>query len=90
MLGLGDAWFWPRHTRMNNPGRCGPSLRVLGCRRSEGSRNGVTWFPRLTAPTDQLGQVEDSAQQVCSQVAATDRLLWEVLAMVDRDILHPI
>jgi hypothetical protein len=34
--------------------------------------------------------VEDSAEQVCSQVATVDRLLQEVLAMFGRDILHPI
>jgi hypothetical protein len=28
--------------------------------------------------------------QACSQVAAMDMLLWGALAMVGRDILHPI
>jgi hypothetical protein len=35
-------------------------------------------------------QVEDSVEQTCSQVAATDMLLWGALAMVGRDILDPI
>jgi hypothetical protein len=36
------------------------------------------------------GQVEDIATQACSQVVAVERLLWEILATVGRDILHPI
>jgi hypothetical protein len=41
-------------------------------------------------PPVNWGQVEDSAQQACSHVAAADRVLWEVLAMIGRDILHLI
>jgi hypothetical protein len=34
--------------------------------------------------------MENSTEQACSRVAATDKLLREALAMVDQDILHPI
>jgi hypothetical protein len=35
-------------------------------------------------------QVGDEAESVCSQVTAMERLLHEMLASIDRNILHPI
>jgi hypothetical protein len=46
--------------------------------------------PRPLSPPINWGHVEDSAEQACSQVVTVGRLLWKMLAAVDRDILHPI
>jgi hypothetical protein len=58
----------------------------------------VTWWCMVPVPVRtgspslsvNWGQVEDSVEQACSQVVAMKRLLRETLAMVSRDILHPI
>jgi hypothetical protein len=34
--------------------------------------------------------VEGSIEQACSWVVATDKLLWETMALVSWDILHPM
>jgi hypothetical protein len=47
-------------------------------------------YPGALPPSVSWRQVEGSAEQACSRVVATDKLLWEVMAMVDRYILHPI
>jgi hypothetical protein len=47
-------------------------------------------YPGATPPPVSWRQVEGSAEQACSRVVATDKLLWEVMAMVGQYILHPI
>jgi hypothetical protein len=34
--------------------------------------------------------VKNSVKQACSHVVAVEWLLWEAMAMVGRDVLHPI
>jgi hypothetical protein len=47
-------------------------------------------YPDSPFPRHRLWQVENSAEQACSQVEATKRMLHETLATVGRDILHII
>jgi hypothetical protein len=43
----------------------------------------------LLLPVD-WRRVEDNAEFVCSLVTIMERMLWDMLASVDRNILHPI
>jgi hypothetical protein len=42
------------------------------------------------SPPVSWGQVMNITEQACSWVAATKRLLWEVMATISRDVLHII
>jgi hypothetical protein len=64
--------------------------------RSQHLRSQVLWiweFPgspsSLSLPID-WGQVKGNAEQAWSWVEATSRLLWEAMAMANRDVLHLI
>jgi hypothetical protein len=51
---------------------------------------GLTGFPGTSSPPISWRHVEGSVEQACSWVAIVDRLLREAMAVVGRDILHPI
>jgi hypothetical protein len=47
-------------------------------------------YPGTPSPPVNQSRVEGITEQACSQVATMDIMLWEVMAMADQDILHPI
>jgi hypothetical protein len=72
------------------PGNTIPAPRFLGAMDSGVLGLGLLCSSGSPSPPVCRGQVENSAEQACSWVAAADRLLREVMAMVGRDIMHPI
>jgi hypothetical protein len=54
------------------------------------TRLGLLGSSSSPSTSSDWGQVENSAKQACSWVAAADKLLREAMTMVGRDILHPI
>jgi hypothetical protein len=78
------------YARAHNPGQHGPNPRVLGCRGPRGCWIASARLPRFSILARRLWQVENSAEQACSQVEAAKRMLHETLATVSRDILHTI
>jgi hypothetical protein len=51
---------------------------------------GLSGYPSASSPPVGWSQVEGSAEQACLRVATMDKLLWEAMAMVGRDIPHRI
>jgi hypothetical protein len=49
---------------------------------------GLSAYPGVPSLPARWRQVEGSVEQVCLWVVAMGRLLWEVIAVVGRDILH--
>jgi hypothetical protein len=74
-IALGEAVQAPESLATVDPG-----ITVLG----------LSGFPGTPSPPVSWMQVEGSAEQACSGVAAIDKVLWEVMVMVGLDILQPI
>jgi hypothetical protein len=51
---------------------------------------GFPSYPGMPSPPVSWKQMEGSAEHTCLWVPVVDRLLREAMAMVGRDILHPI
>jgi hypothetical protein len=82
--------YGPSMPGCTSPGDTVPFLGFLGA--VDLGVAGLGWpsSPSSPFPPVKWVQVKNRAEHACLRVATADRLLGEVLTMVDRDILHPI
>jgi hypothetical protein len=72
------------------PGDAVSALGSLGVVDPWVAELGLSGYTDSLPPPVSWGQLENNAELACSRVPVVDRLQWEVMAMVGRDILHPI